>query len=170
MYNSQKEKVMVTQENIKHLFDYSDGKLFWRSKPSKTSPIKLGSEAGTVMNDGYKRTHIYKQYYAIHRLIFLMHKGYLPKYIDHIDGNRLNNCIENLREATASQNGQNKKLPKNNTSGVKGVYFSKWNKWVAQLKIDNKVTYLGSFDDIRLAENAVKEARSKNHGMFAKHS
>ena len=161
---------MITQENIKNLFIYDDGKLLWKSKPSKTSPIKLGLEAGTLMNDGYKRTHIYKKYYAIHRLVFLMHKGYLPKYIDHIDGDSLNNRIENLREATASQNGQNKKLSKNNTSGVKGVYFSKANKWIAQLKINKEVAYLGCFDDIKLAENAVKEARSKNHGEFSRHA
>jgi HNH endonuclease/AP2 domain len=94
----------------------------------------------------------------------------LPKYVDHIDGNKLNNNIENLRETTATQNAQNRKIHKNNTSGVKGVYFNKYKKWVAQLKIDNKVTYLGSFDDIKLAENAVKEARSKNHGVFCKHA
>lgn len=160
---------MITQQILNDFFAYENGKLFWKTKPSKTSPIKIGDEAGTVMNDGYKRTHFFKKYYAIHRLVFLMKNGYLPKYIDHIDGNRLNNCIENLREATASQNGQNKKLPKNNKSGVKGVHLNKANKWVAQLKIDSKVTYLGSFDDIKLAENAVKEARSKNHGVFCKH-
>ena len=112
-----------------------------------------------------------------HNVHHLVAKCFLPPKpsdglycIDHIDGNRLNNCIENLREATASQNGQNKKLSKNNTSGIKGVYFTKWNKWVAQLKINNKIIYLGSFDDIKLAEIAVKEARSKNHGVFARHS
>lgn len=161
---------MITQQKIQELFFYDCGKLIWRAKPAKTSPIKVGSEAGTLMNDGYIRTQISKKYYAIHRLVFLLHNGILPKYVDHIDGNKLNNNIENLREATATQNAQNRKIHKNNTSGVKGVYFSKYKKWVAQLKIDNKVTYLGSFDDIKLAENAVKEARIKNHGVFCKHA
>jgi hypothetical protein len=161
---------MITQQKVQELFFYDCGKLIWRSKPAKTSPIKVGAEAGTLMSDGYIRTQISKKYYAIHKLVYLLHKGILPKYVDHIDGNKLNNNIENLREATATQNAQNRKIHKNNTSGVKGVYFNKCKKWVAQLKIDNKVTYLGSFDDIKLAENAVKEARSKNHGVFCKHA
>jgi hypothetical protein len=161
---------MITQQKLHELFFYDSGKLFWRAKPAKTSPIKIGFEVGTLMNDGYIRTQIAKKYYAIHRLVYLMHNGVLPKYVDHIDGNKLNNNIENLREATATQNAQNRKIHKNNTSGVKGVYFNQYKKWVAQLKIDNKVTYLGSFDDIKLAENAVKEARSKNHGVFCKHA
>lgn len=160
---------MITKEIVNNLFVYDDGKLFWKSKPSKTSPIKIGNEVGTLMGDGYKRTNIFKKYYAIHRVVFLMKNGYLPEIVDHIDGNKTNNRIENLREATKSQNAQNKKMHKNNKSGIKGVHLNKAKKWVAQLRINNQVTYLGSFDDIKLAENAVKVARSKNHGVFCKH-
>jgi len=66
-------------------------------------------------------------------LIFLYHHGYLPKFVDHIDGNKKNNRIENLREATKSQNAMNQKVSTRNTSGIKGVMWHKRDKkWFVQ--------------------------------------
>ena len=94
----------------------------------------------------------------------------MPSYVDHIDGDKTNNKIENLREATVSQNRFNSKLQSNNKSGVKGVHFNKnYKKWIAQITVNYKVLYLGSYDDIELAELVVQEARSTKHGVFARH-
>jgi hypothetical protein len=161
---------MLTKELVKELFDYKDGNLYWKKKLTKTSPIKIGYEVGTVMTDGYKRSHFLNGAHAVHRMIFLWHHGFLPKYVDHIDGNKVNNRIENLREITAIQNTYNRKIGKNNKSGVKGVFWSKNNRWIAQIRANGKVIYLGSYKELNEAEKAAKEGRSKAHGEFAKHA
>ena len=94
----------------------------------------------------------------------------MPKYIDHIDGNPLNNKIENLRECTHQQNHFNERKPKNNTSGIKGVSFHKpTKKWRATVFLNYKQHYLGLFKDIKEAEKACIEFRNKHHGEFANH-
>jgi hypothetical protein len=110
-----------------------------------------------------------KQHYA-HRLAWLYMYGYWPKVVDHINNNTKDNRISNLREATLSQNQHNSIMPKNNTSGVKGVYFHKASqKWMARVSINYKCIYLGLFDNIQSAKNAVIAARKEHHGDFAKY-
>ena len=78
-----------------------------------------------------------------------MNHGELPEFIDHIDGNSLNNRIENLREATNSQNCMNGKLRKTNKSGHKNVYWHKSaKKWSVEIKVFGKKKYFGLFDDL----------------------
>lgn len=108
---------MITQNRILELFEYRDGGLFWKVKPAKQ--IAVGSKAGCKNSHGYCVVRADGVLYGAHRIIFLMHHGYLPDYIDHADGNRLNNSIDNLREATASENCYNKSAQSNNTSGEK---------------------------------------------------
>jgi hypothetical protein len=158
----------ITQELVQHLFDYRDGELYWRVKPSNRVRIHIGQKAGTLNIRGYFSTKINRKLYFNHRLIFLMHYGYLPDYLDHIDGNRVNNKVENLREATLSQNQHNRKLSKNNTSGVKGVSWQK-NKWRVQIRLNDKLKSFGSYDDLELAELVAQEARTKYHGSFTNH-
>lgn len=160
----------MNQELAKELFKYKNGKLIWLKKPSKTSPAKIGGQVGTLMKDGYLRTQIQGKFYAIHRLIYLLHYGEMPKFIDHIDCNRTNNKIENLRIVSLQQNGYNRKINKNNKSGVKGVSWSKSaKKWVAQLKINGCQTYLGCYENLNDAKEVVEEVRSKEHGIYARH-
>jgi hypothetical protein len=160
----------LSQEYLHKLFEYKDGVLYWKEKPSKFANIKVGSPAGRTDSHGYFQTTINKRGYLNHRLIFFMHHGYLPKVLDHIDGNRKNNLIDNLREATVFQNNQNRaKLP-NNKSGYKNVYFHKdSNKWAVTLRIDGKETHIGLFDDLELADLVATEARDKFHKQYARH-
>jgi hypothetical protein len=107
--------------------------------------------------------------YTLHRLIFIYHHGYAPKIIDHINNDRSDNRIENLREATQQQNCLNRKLHKNNTSGVKNVRWDKkCQKWVVELSINRKRRFFGWHEDLEFAELVALEARDKYHGVFAR--
>ena len=158
----------LTKEYLHQIFEYKDGGLFWKITKKK---IKAGSKVGALGSNGYLSTNIEKKRYLLHRLIFLFHHGHLPKLIDHIDGNRFNNNINNLREATFSENICNSKLYKSSKSGFKNVYWLKnANKWAVRLNINKKRVFLGLFEDVELADLVAHEARDKYHGKFAKHS
>ena len=159
---------MITQELLHELFEYRDGVLYW--KVSRSNRIKIGDAAGSLNKKSYLQTSIEGKRYYNHRLIFLMFKGFLTKYIDHSDGNTLNNSIENLRAASASQNNFNQGMRSNNTSGVKGVsWCNASNKWKAEVRANGKYRYLGVYKDLELAELVVEEARNKYHGEYANH-
>jgi len=158
---------MITQKRILELLEYKDGSLFWKIKPAKK--IAVGSKAGCVNADGYSVIRIDGSLYRTHRIVFLMHHGYLPDYIDHADGNRLNNTIDNLREATASENAYNKPVQSNSASGVKGVRWHKQIKhWCVEIQVNKVKHYLGIYKDLELAELVATEARNLYHGNFAK--
>jgi hypothetical protein len=155
---------MVNKELLHSLFDYQDGELYWKvSKGNK----KAGMIAGVGRADGYKRIGINGVQYLTHRLVFLFHHGYLPKMLDHIDGNPSNNVIENLREVNDLQNSQNTKIRKDNTSGVKGVYWHKENnKWIVKIKVDKQTRYFGSYFDLNVAKFVSDTMYHKYHGEF----
>jgi hypothetical protein len=89
--------------------------------------------------------------------------------LDHIDGIRHNNKIENLRECSFSENGFNKKLTNKNTSGYKNVVWSKQRKkWRVQMRAYGKNLSFGFYDDIELASLVAEEAREKYHKEFAR--
>lgn len=157
----------MNQELLKQLFDYKDGQLI---KKIKSTGTKVGSIAGSLHHTGYVQIGIKGKKYSAHRLIFLYHHGYLPKEIDHIDGNRSNNLIENLRAATVEQNRHNRKLSKNNTSGIKGVSWHKnAKKWTVNLMTNKKLKNFGFYFDIDYAKFVAEFIRSKYHKEFSNH-
>lgn len=151
-------------EQLKTAFDYKDGNLYW--KISTSNVVKIGDKAGYIRKDGYVKITFNKKCYLLHRLIFAFHHGYLPKMLDHIDGNPSNNKIENLREANDFQNSWNKKVRPDSVSGIKGVWKN-YKKWGVTIQANKKVMYFGSFEDLELAELVAIEARNKYHGEFA---
>lgn len=158
----------MDQSKVKFLFDYLDGKLYWKN-PTRIT-MKSGTIAGCVNKYGYLQVGINKKYYRVHQLIYLYHHGHIPKMIDHIDGDKLNNKIENLRECDTSTNSVNMRLHPTNTSGTKNVSWSKnKNKWRVCLQVNCKYKHIGYFGDIELAELVASEAREKYHGRFARH-
>ena len=158
----------ITQQLVKDLFEYRDGELYRRIGTS--SNAKAGDKAGSLSGDGYLHTTINGKKYKNHRIIFMYYHGYLPEFIDHIDNNRLNNHIENLREATIAQNNRNAKTPNTNTSGVKGVSWSKAaNKWLVRIHINDKEKCFGHYHDIEIAKFIAETMRNKYHGDFARH-
>ena len=157
----------MTQNEALALFEYKDGALYWRVSINNRAPI--GAKAGSF-NAYNQRWYIRvnKIRYLEHRLIFLYHNGYIPFEVDHIDTDRLNNRIENLRASTKAENQRNKPRQQNNTSGAKNVRFTQ-GKWVVELKVNRKPIYIGRFDDFEFADLVAIEARNKYHGEFACH-
>lgn len=165
------------------LFDYDreNGELYWKERPredfvsdhahSMRNGRYAGRKAGRVNKMGRKQVQYDGKKYYVHRIVWLLENKELPKRnIDHIDGNPLNNKIENLRDVTVSDNQKNSKTYKSNTSGRVGVYWHKSSKkWQAIIKSNGKYIYLGLFKNINDAINAREVAERKysfheNHG------
>lgn len=152
-------------KQIKKKFEYRDGNLYWREGNGRKSGKLIGGGKGL-----YKVCCINKVSYYQHRIIFLFHHGYMPRYLDHINNDRHDNRIENLRAVSARENQHNRSINKNSTSGVKGVCWHKpAGKWIAKMRCDSKMHYCGLHDNISDAAQAIKEMREKLHGKFANH-
>ena len=158
---------IITKDYLNYLFDYKNGELFWKNPIS--TKLKIGQKAGSKGSNNYLKVSINGKLYLNHRIIFMMHYGYFPKIVDHIDNNSLNNLIENLRLATKSQNQHNANISKNNKSGIKGIYWHKANsKWKVQFKLNGKKMYFGEYNDIDYAKFVVEAMRYKYHKEFAR--
>lgn len=156
----QKEPLENLYEECHRRFYYSDGELI--RKITTSSRAKKGSSPTHINNSGYLMVCVNAKQYLVHRIIYLMHHGTLPDMIDHIDRNKLNNRIENLREADKEVNSWNRDLQRNNTSGYRGVSWSKVSeKWHSYIKIKGKRIHLGLFDDKEEAHIKYEEARIK---------
>ena len=160
----------LSKDLLHELFEYKDGKLYWKKRPSpKSVKVVPGNKAGTLCNNFYWQVSINKEFYYSHRIIFAMFHGYFPDSVDHIDGNRSNNKIENLRQATQTQNNYNSFIRSDNTSGYKNVYWDKRsNKWLVIVKVERKNKHIGYFKDINMANNAAILARKQYYGEFAR--
>jgi len=102
----------------------------------------------------------------MHRVIMQAKDG---TFIDHRDTDKLNNQKSNLRECTKRQNCRNRNKSSSNSSSYKGVSWNKEKrKWVAQIRIDDKVTYLGQFVDLTEAAKAYNAAALEHYGEFAR--
>jgi hypothetical protein len=157
---------MLSQTELHERFEYRNGELFYKISP--LPKIKVGSKAGGVNAEGYVRISVDGKKLSAHRIVFMMQHGYLPTEIDHINGNRTDNRIENLRAVNRTQNRYNIVGYKNNTSGVKGVVKNKnLDKWEVSLNVNGKRKYIGVFKDFELAELVAMEARHKYHGEYA---
>ena len=127
-----------------------------------------GTKAGKRSINEYEKIMILGKRYASHRLAFLYVFGYMPDLVDHINGDIVDNRIKNLREATHSQNGHNKKKPINNSSGFKGISWSKQQKkWEAHITINRKRIRIGFFKDKQEAVSTIIAERQKMVGDFA---
>ena len=154
---------------LHEMFEYRDGALYWKKR--KWADKKVGKRAGHMHTDGYRRVNVKGiRNQREHRVIFMMHHGYLPKQIDHINGIRDDNRIENLRAADNFTNSQNAKRLCTNTSGVKGVCFDKAvMKWKARIYINGKRKTIGYYDNLDDAETHIRLIREQCHGEFANH-
>lgn len=139
---------MITQKEVRELFEYRDGRLYWKVSPSRG--VRENDLAGSLSSEGYVRVGVKGREYFAHRLIWLYHNGYFPEnQIDHINRKRDDNRIKNLREASRSCNLRNMKLDKRNTSGITGVCWNKYRKkWVVSISsAPNRNHYVGLYKD-----------------------
>lgn len=148
-------------DDLKSQFDYVDGALI-----RKTG--RHSGSRGTVTKGGYVSIAWNGKRHYAHRLIWLWFNGRMPDaLIDHIDGNPLNNRIENLRQADKSQNAANSCVTKAK-SGVRGVrWYEPLQKWHARLSNYGHEIHVGYFNTIEEAEDAHKQKYREVYGEFA---
>lgn len=170
----------LTKARAEEYFNYQPetGHLIFNERPrdqfttdlAYTQHLKrVGKIASAKTSEGYIKVHIDGIYYRAHRVAWLINKGETPKYpefeIDHINGDRADNRISNLRTVTKSQNQKNSSQRVTNTSGVHGVNWTpKYNniendgRWVARIWNGPKHVYLGQFRTLHEAQIARKAA------------
>ena len=163
-------KSSLTQKELAQILHYHPKTGLFTRLTKTSNCISVGSIAGCLDVKGYLRIMVSCVRYKAHRLAWLAAYGKFPKdQIDHINHDRADNRIINLREATASENSKNQTLAKNSTSGVSGV-FPHRNKWQASISSNCKRIHLGTFADKFEAICARKSAERKygfhiNHGV-----
>ena len=141
---------ILTQARLKELLAYNPTTGLFTNTQQRGRRGALGAVTGSVNGSGYVQIKLTGKCYQAHRLAWLYEYGVFPVAdIDHIDQDKTNNRIANLRTATRSENKQNVGLQRNNTSGYKGVVWAKHvSKWRAEIKINRKLRHLGYFTDV----------------------
>ena len=162
-----KENAIPVSTLMKY-FSYDGENLIW--KMTTTNRVKRGSVAGSKTVSGYLQVRFFGVDIKAHRIIWAICHGTWPELlIDHIDGDPLNNKIENLREANFNENVRNIRTPKHNTSGVKGVGFcKKTGRWTCWIWVNNKKIWLGRHDTKEAAAMAYAVASKKYHKEFGR--
>ena len=166
-------------------YEPDTGKLFWRERPVEMfnsgfhtaetgrkswNTRYAGSEAFTAVAGGYRVGKIFYRKVAAHRVILAMAFDAWPQgEVDHINHDRGDNRMGNLRIVTSLGNARNRSMLKNNTSGVTGVYWNQRSRnWYSKIKVNYVPISLGSFDSITDAAAARKRAEIK-HGFHKNH-
>ncbi len=148
------------------LIKFEDGKPYWK-KPRKGA--SQGRPCGSLDNVGYRRICVGGQMLLAHRVNWFICNKEIPEdYIDHIDGRKDNNRIENLRRCSIGENQRNMKKPITNSTGFKGVYRNtgRGRPFCAQVKFNNKKYYLGRFDTAEEAKKAYDKKAKELHNEF----
>lgn len=176
-----KPRSLPSQEYLKEcfLYDKETGLLTWATRPRHHFPVESDHRRWNARFSG-KQAFSYKMRstksdclfyfqgaisginYLAHRIVWKLVTGEDPEIIDHKDGNGLNNSWDNLVNSTQSNNQKNHKMASNNTSGRKGVYWSKAaKKWASGIKANGKKHYLGIFTSFDEACKARSDAEDK---------
>jgi len=135
---------MTTQKRLKELFIMESDVLI--NKITRRG-AREGLVAGSIDRHGYREITVDGKRYRAHRLIWLWHKGVMPENeIDHINQNRMDNSIDNLRDVTHMENHHNMPIQKNSSTGVGGVHwFKRTKKWQAYINVNGVRKNLGYF-------------------------
>lgn len=147
-----------------HKFYYTLGKLYWNDDYAPRA--RKGQEVGSIDSSGYLQVGLDNKQVLVHRIIWMLFNDSYPEQIDHIDRNRLNNLIDNLRPATNMTNQHNASMRKDNSSGVIGVH-SRNCRWQARIQVNGKRIQLGTFNTIEEASKAYRQGKEQYHGTTA---
>jgi hypothetical protein len=154
----------LTYDRLRKVLNYDahTGVFTWRTKLSRK--VVVGREAGTLKPNGYVSIRIDQKAYYAHRLAWCYVYGDWPdEEVDHIDGDKTNNCIANLRQASRKQNMENRVQP-TGASGYRGVCWLKANqKWRASIVHNGKNIYLGLFNTAEEASAMYRDAAAFFH-------
>jgi hypothetical protein len=152
--------------NWSEIVYYKEGNLYWKERPSPK--ISKDTLVGWINDQGYRCFEYKDKQYKAHSVIFELFNGKIYGIIDHIDLNKSNNSIENLRDSTKSQNQYNTRA---RVSGkLKGISWHKRDKkWISQIQIKGKRIYLGAFDTPQEAHNCYKQKLKQVAGEFARY-
>lgn len=163
-------------------YDSETGKLYWLPRPVEMCPSQqeanrwnsrfAGKEAFiSLHHTGYLKGAILNIHFRAHRICWLLHYRSWPENsIDHINGDKTDNRIENLRDVTCAENHKNQRMRSNNTSGFRGVYWNKnMDKWQSYIRENGRSKHLGVFTEFEEAVKSRLEAERRlgyhpNHG------
>lgn len=167
--------------NWSNYLSYYDGQLLWRERPvdgflcqrscNSWNARFVGKPAGSPSSKGYLNVRFAKRLHKAHRVVWEMFNGPIPigMQVDHINGDKTDNRLENLRLATNAENARNSGPQRNNTSGLIGVSMRKANnRWVSYIQANGNRISLGEFDTKGLAAVARAKAAIRYHGKFAR--
>ena len=165
---------MITSKRLKECLDYDEitGIFTWKEK---RRGLKIGDKAGSITDQGYTVIRIDSQIYRAHRLVWLWVYDEFPKIIDHIDGDRSNNALCNLRNVDRKDNQKNMGNNSKNTSGEMNImWYAPLNKWHVQIQSSGKRIHIGYYHNMADAILARDLARvvygfHPNHGKRKSH-
>lgn len=173
------KRQLIPQSVLRSMFEYRDGTLYWKSNPHQRKQWNTqyaGKRAGYLeAKSGYVIVCINPSDFngldkvrniGLHRLIFCLRHGYYPPTVDHINGDRSDNRIENLRHAEEHENCANRKKMANNTTGVPGVRRHRDGRYEARVQFKGKRHQVGSFKTLEEAREAVIAASAKIKGEW----
>jgi hypothetical protein len=160
----------LTSEYLQKMFIYNKDTGIVTRRVTVSPNAKKGDIVGSLDSCGYLQFSMDYKMYKLHRIIWTYIHGDIPDEIDHINGDKTDNRLCNLRNVTRCDNLKNKPIYRNNKSGVLGVHWqSGRGKWVAKIDVNGKRIHLGSFKDLNEAISARRNAEvlynfHKNHG------
>lgn len=151
------------------ILDYDPKTGIFKWKVNRKGNAKAGSPAGWCRKDGYIALGVRGKEYLAHRLAWAFQFNFIPEnmQIDHVNGNRSDNRIKNLRLASHAENCRNSKVRKHSKTGIKGVQ-KRGNKWHVRIRFNKQEKWVGSYNSPEEASAAYERAAIELFGQFAK--
>lgn len=161
-------KTDLPADYLRQVFYEKDGHLYWKEKHNRN--YEVDSLAEYPHPSGYLQIFLDGRWRYVHRIIYVLHHGVYPDVVDHIDGNKANNLIGNLRSCNYHENFYNAGRSVRNTSGIKGIYYDiTKDKWRGRVCFMGRSYSAGIHSDISVMQRLVENLRSKLHGEFCNH-